>query len=190
MNRTIHIAMLTLTAVFLSAAAYAQTNYVLAPNPKLVVAGTSTLHDWVMESGEAKGQGEISLEAGKLADVSGLKITMPVKSLKSGKGGMDDNAYAALEYKKHPQIHFTVSKVTPGAGNSVDIEGKLTVAGQTRTIKSKGQAKASGTAVAVTGKFPMKFSDFGLKPPTAMFGTIKTGDALEISYELNFRPGT
>jgi hypothetical protein len=36
----------------------------------------------------------------------------------------------------------------------------------------------------VTGKNKMKMKDYNVKPPSALFGTIITGDAISISYNL------
>ena len=39
-------------------------------------------------------------------------------------------------------------------------------------------------SVQVTGSVSMKMSEFGIEPPTAMFGTLTTGD--EVTIEFNF----
>ena len=187
MKRIIRMVWLAVFAVTMTATAYSQANYVLAPNPKLTVAGTSTIHDWVMESSEARGQGDFEIEQGKVTGVRNLEVIMPVKSLKSGKKSMDGNAYEALNEKRHPDITFRVTRITPGSGNRLDVEGRLTVGGNTRTIHTKVEATATGNTVTAKGGFSMKFSEFDLEPPTAVFGSIKTGDELEIAYELTFR---
>jgi hypothetical protein len=32
---------------------------------------------------------------------------------------------------------------------------------------------------------PIKMTDFGIKPPTAIFGRLKTGDEVKVNFELN-----
>ena len=38
----------------------------------------------------------------------------------------------------------------------------------------------------VKGEVPLKMSDFGIDPPTAMMGTLKTGNEVVIKYNLEF----
>lgn len=171
----------------LSGMAYSQKSFVLDSNPKLTVSGTSTLHDWVMESTEATGYGDFYIEQEKVTGVENLKVVMAVKSLKSGKNAMDNNTYKALNEKEHPQITFQVTEVTPSDGNYLVVRGRLTVSGETRTIKSQVKTTVSGNTIHATGQFPIQFTEFDLDPPTALLGTIKTGDELTISYDLSFR---
>ena len=44
-----------------------------------------------------------------------------------------------------------------------------------------------GTIKAV-GTVPIKMTAFGVKPPSAMFGTIKTGDEVKVKFELTVGP--
>lgn len=166
---------------------FAQATHALAPNPSLTVAGTSTIHDWVMESPEARGQGGFVIEQGKVTGVESLEIAMPVKSLKSGKKSMDSNAYEALEEKDHPNITYKIVEIVSSNNGQLDVKGRLTVAGNTRMIRSKVNTTVNGNSIRAQGSFPMKFSEFDLAPPTAVFGTIKTGDELMINYDLTFR---
>jgi hypothetical protein len=39
----------------------------------------------------------------------------------------------------------------------------------------------------VTGVKKMKMTDYNVKPPTALLGTIKTGNDITISYNLKFK---
>ncbi len=166
---------------------FSQSTFELVSNPSLTVAGTSTIHDWVMESSEAKGHGDFILEQGKISGVEKLEMVMPVKSLKSGKKSMDTNTYEALNEKNHPNITYRIVEVVSATGTQLDVKGRLTVAGNTRMIRSKVNTTLNGNDLRAHGSFPMKFSEFNLLPPTAVFGTIKTGDELVITYDLTFR---
>ena len=37
-----------------------------------------------------------------------------------------------------------------------------------------------------TGSIKIVMSDYGIEPPVAMFGTLKTGDEVTIDFELKF----
>src|SRR5690606_30761184 len=109
----------------------AQVKYQVGPNPELKVSGTSTLHDWEMVSIQATGEGILIQQGGYLQEIKSLNIQMPAESIKSGKGAMDNNTYAALDTKKHKQIKFTLSDITKTGDNSWKAKGKFTIAGVT-----------------------------------------------------------
>ena len=76
-----------------------------------------------------------------------------------------------------------------GAGTAsafaVRATGRLTLAGQTRTVTAtlQGSARPDGK-LRFTGQLPVTMSDYGIKPPTAMMGTLKTGDAVVVHLDL------
>ena len=40
--------------------------------------------------------------------------------------------------------------------------------------------------VQFTGSYTLKMTDFSVKPPTAMFGTIKTGDEITVKFNVDY----
>jgi hypothetical protein len=51
----------------------------------------------------------------------------------------------------------------------------------------QGQQRADGTYQA-TGSLPLLMSDFGIDPPTAMFGLIKVHDQITVRFKLIATP--
>lgn len=164
-----------------------QQVFTLDSNPNLKVAGTSSIHDWHMESKKATGKAEMTLGANGAEAIKSLTITMPVESLKSGKGQMDTNAYKALKSDKYSDIQFVLTEVTSINGAQIKAKGKLTFTGSTKTVLIDVTQKLVGNAVEFSGTLPIKFSEFNVAPPTAIFGTIKTGDALQLSFTVVFK---
>lgn len=143
------------------------------------VSGTSTLHDWdiIVESfaGKAKMNGEKMEQASFTADV---------KSLKSGTSSMDDNTYKALKEKDYPKITFTSTGIS-GTDAKMTIKGNLTIAGATRPVAlSTILEKWAEKSITVKGSYTFKMSEFGIDPPRAMLGTIRTGDEITITFKL------
>ncbi|MEX2567825.1 MAG: YceI family protein [Cyclobacteriaceae bacterium] len=157
----------------------AQQEFSLENNPKLVVSGTSSLHDWEMVSNSARGSALLTLSNGKITRMDSAKISMEVKTLKSGKGGMDNNAYKALDADKNPSITFTLKEASK-QGNRWMASGNLEMAGTTKAVRFKIQTAMEGSKVKISGKTNFKLTDFGVEPPTAVFGTIKTGDEVSL----------
>ena len=181
---------LLLPIFFLGAGPKAQTNYKLA-NAELSVSGTSSLHDWTMTSNSASGSAIFTTDGATLKSIQNLNVSMKAETLKSGKGGMDDNTYKALKTKKNPDIKFTLKEVKSIAkkGNNYLVEavGILSIAGESKTITVQGQASPTDGTLKITGSKKFKMTDFGVDPPTALLGTIKTGDDITINFNLTYK---
>lgn len=156
----------------------------------LVIAGTSTLHDWEMVAENFKGIMEVDVRSDAM-DIHALKLSVPVESLKSGKTGMDNNAYKALKSDDHPNVEFElveVKKCTPGERNCFDVQavGKLTIAGQTRTITLPMKAIQSEGGMLLTGEKPLRMTDFGVEPPSFLMGAMTTGDDIVVKFSIQY----
>lgn len=181
---------LLLPLLLISVGLKAQTKYKLA-NAELSVSGTSSLHDWTMTSSIASGGASVTADGATLKDIQNLNVTMKAQTLKSGKGGMDDNAYKALKTKNNPDIKFTMKEVKSivKKDNNYLIEavGTLSIAGENRTVTVQGEAHPSNGTLKITGNKKFKMTDFKIDPPTALMGTIKTGDEITINFNLTYK---
>ena len=168
----------------------AQTTYKVS-KATLSVSGTSSLHDWTMTSESATGEAVGKIENNSIASLTQAKVSMKVETLKSGKSGMDSNAYKAIDTKKNPEITFVlkdVKSITKKDGYYlVDATGTFTIAGTSKTLNVQAKAYPSGNSVKLTGSNTFNMTDFKVDPPTALMGTIKTGDTVTINYELTFK---
>jgi polyisoprenoid-binding protein YceI len=170
---------------------FAQAKY-RAQTLDVIVSGTSTLHDWEMKSNKGEIDAMIVVANDKVT-LSGLSFNFPAESLKSGHSMMDNNTYKALKTKKNPNISFVLvsGNVTPEGSNTYQLKGigNLTIAGT--TIKTDLVATLRYNPVdksfTCTGVKKFKMTQYGVKPPTVMLGTIKTGDEISISYNLNIK---
>ncbi|WBL25988.1 YceI family protein [Zunongwangia sp. HGR-M22] len=142
----------------------------------ILVEGTSNIHDWEMTSKNAVGH--IESKDGK---VSKITIEIPIKSLKSGKGGMDKNAYKALNEDDYPKVKFTSKEV-----QSNKIIGNLTMNGKSKTISIPVSIKNSNQNIKISGKQTINMTDYGVEPPTALMGTIKTGEEVTVNFNFQF----
>ena len=183
-SRTLFLLGLT---VLIGLGAKAQQTYTVSGAQEMKVSGTSTIHDWDMVATDGiTGTANMLLENGKLAKITTLTLSFPVKSLKSGKSSMDSNAYKALLEPKNPNIKFEMTELTGITGNIIKAKGKLTVAGETQIVPLTVTYSISGSSVTFTGTHPIKFTQFKVSPPSAVVNTIKTGDDLKLSFKTNF----
>ena len=157
------------------------------------LSGTSNIHDWEMKAKKGTIVAAFAVDAhNKITALNNLTFTLPAKNLKSEHTGMDNNTYKALDTDKNPNISFvaTSSTITPTGGSTYQIncQGKLSVAGTTKPteIVATGKYNPADNSFTVTGVKKMKMTEYNVKPPTALLGTIKTGDEISIAYNVRF----
>ena len=172
MKRTLAILTLALAALAASAERFAP-----AAGSSITVEGTSTLHEWKMESATINGTVD--------SDAPAAVVTIPVTSLKSPHAKMDKLMAEALKAKEFPQIRYELmeANVPNTPAFNVKTKGRLTIAGVTRELVMDVQGtKSADGRYTLTGTAPVKMTAFGIKPPTAMLGTIKTGDDVKVTF--------
>lgn len=154
---------------------------------KVSVTGTSSLHDWE-EIAEQK-SGSLALDLnGDAVSINALSFVVEAESLKSGKSGMDKNTYKALMTDKHKQIVYKlegIKSISPKGANSYKAVavGKLTIAGKTNGIEMDLDLNVDGDKVLMKGSKALKMTDYGIDPPKALMGTIKTGDDIVVHFD-------
>jgi len=155
---------------------------------KVTVKGTSSLHDWEMTSSDMNVEMEMDQNGNELI-ISGLSFRGDATGLKSGHDLMNNKAYEALKSKQHPEIIFRQSgvKIESFQGNDFKgkVLGKLEIAGVTQNVEIpfSGTVK-SDQQVSVSGSVKLRMSNYAMKAPTAMMGTIKTGDEVTLEYQV------
>jgi YceI-like domain len=137
-------------------------------------------HDLLIEVTRWRGRfddGAIELEA----DSRSLRVL-------AGSGGIsplgeDDKAGIATtideEILHGTAIVFRSTRVQGGAGR-LDVEGELELAGARRPIVFALDVADDGR---VSGSAHVKQSDWGIKPFSALFGTLKVADVVEVRIE-------
>jgi polyisoprenoid-binding protein YceI len=152
------------------------------------IEGTSTLHDWKMEGTTINGSvAAPPIEQWtKAAPDSEVSVAIPVTSLKSEHARMDKLMADALKAGANPMIRYELANAVlsqSGATFLLDTRGKLTIAGVTREVGMQiTGTRNSGGTYHLTGQLPIRMSDYGIKPPTAMMGTIRTGNDVKVTF--------
>ena len=172
--------------LFSTQVALSQNGFQLGSSQEFKVTGTSTLHDWDMISDNAKGQATIVIEDNQIKEIQSLSVDLPVKSLKSGSNRMDRTAYSAIDADKHTNVRFVLTEVRNITSQQVVARGNLTVAGTTRAVTLRTNYRVNGNSIRFYGAEEISFSQFDVSPPTALLGTVRTGDDLKISFDVNF----
>ena len=153
--------------------------------------GTSNLHNWTMDAREISCSAKFVFAGNNFQpqSLAALDLTILVHNLKSGESLMDSRAYTALKADKFNTMTLvlTSGSIVPGQKNLFQVKGtgNLSIAGTTRQVivNAACQVNADGT-IGCTGTEHLKMSDYQIKPPSFMFGALKTGDDLTINFSL------
>lgn len=165
---------------------------------KAKIEGTSTIHDWTMESSVIGGFMEVdaNFPASALSDPNAarpkVEVFLPVRAFKSYAKKMDEVMQEHMEEPKFKRIEYKLielkPKSAPGTTGPLEFEavGLLTIHGVTRTNTMPVTIEKLDGQIKVTGKTPLKMTDFGVKPPAPTIlgmSPIKTGDDITVSFE-------
>ncbi len=168
--------------------------YISAAGSRVVVKGRSTLHHWSASSTSLNGRVVFTgHRLGKGSDALQLKLirlSIPVTSLKGSDGsGMTHTIYHSLHSRQHPNITFILTGASlnkgavPHHGSKTFIaSGLLKVNGIMRAVKlTLSITFHPGGKATIQTVAKLKMSEFGVKPPTAMFGIIRSSNAITVT---------
>jgi len=170
-----------------------KNTYSLSPDYTVIIHGTSNIHKWDEKVGTVTGNCVINWNKDGSFDLDSIKIKMNVRSIKSDKGPvMDNNTYKALKADANPEIIFTLlvpvkTLQAKTIQKTVTAKGNFTIAGITRPVVMQVKIGMQGSGkLSIGGLQTIKMTDYGIEPPTAFFGTLKTGNEIIIDFKINF----
>jgi polyisoprenoid-binding protein YceI len=176
-------------------------SFSLAPGSRLSLEGQSTLHAYSSTATKVEATAEFdgTFAAGSAdarAAVAGgalksLRVAVPVAALKSGEGGLDKHMQKALKQDTAPVIRFTLvdykAEEAKDGSLLVKAHGRLSIAGVEKDTVVEATCRFGPGGVEVTGAKDVLMSDFGIKPPVMMLGTIKTADKVVVRFALKLK---
>lgn len=171
--------------------AYSQSTYQLvSAQSSIKITGTSNLHDWEMNLKKMEASFQASSEQSLIKSIQGVNFKCRSTDLLSESSIMNDKAHDALKAKPYPEISFSntiVEKWTiqNDKGKGL-ITGDLRLAGKTRRISIPFEGSITNNSLQVNGTCKLLMSDFGISPPSAMLGALKTGNEVTIAFKLSF----
>lgn len=157
---------------------------------QMTISGTSNLHDWSTNVEKIQLQAEMELVNGFVSSVGTVTLSARVESIKSDKGSvMDGKTKEALKGDKFPIITYRLKQVDiVEMKNKISLlktEGSLTIAGVTKQVKMEVYARQLPNGeIEVWGGNDIKMTHYGMKPPTALMGSIKTGDDVKVTFSV------
>jgi polyisoprenoid-binding protein YceI len=167
--------------------------YVLSREYSVTIAGTSNLRDWKENVNQVSGAMEAEINKDGSIGLNSIRISMDVLSIKSDMGRvMDNKTYEALKANLHPEIVFTLGaplRLTRmiDCGTFVPVSGNLSLAGVCRPVTMlirtfdicRGELQFEGYE-------NLRMTDFGVRPPSALFGTMRASPDITIHFKTHF----
>lgn len=195
---SLHAAFRTVPAALFVAAAMgsvtpAQTKAPLAvDSARVTITGTSNIHEYTATStvarvarvkvGAAATGAAFWDEVVKPGALEAFDLIIPAASLSSPKAGLDKNMHKALKVEQHPEIAFRLARLE-GPADALRAVGTLRIAGVEREVVLVLKTERRDGLLVVKGRLPLLMTDFGIKPPTAMLGMLKTDPKVTVSFE-------
>jgi polyisoprenoid-binding protein YceI len=185
--------LLLLSFALVSAVLPVQNTYILSKSYSVTILGSSNLRDWKDSVGTVTGNMVANLHDDGSIDLLAIYIKMDVRSIKSDMGtAMDNKTYAALKADANPEIIFVLNapiRLLPvnRGGPVLSLKGNLTLAGVSRPVVMQVNLFMMGRGkLQFDGSQAISMTDYGVKPPTALFGTIKARPGIIIQFKTNF----
>jgi hypothetical protein len=166
----------------------------LLVNGRVSIAGTSNIHPFIASTTAIRIV-RVKLAAGaagsRLADdvlkpgaIEAFEIAISARSLTSPKEGIDKNMHKALNVTAHHDITFRLIRLdNAGAAGALRAVGVLGIAGVEREVTLTLKTSGDESTVTVTGELPLLMTDFGIAPPKAMLGMLKTDPKVTVTFE-------
>jgi len=187
------IAALAIAVLPLNAAA--QNAPLTLANAKVSIAGTSNIHEFTASTTDVKvarlaiaenvaGPNWLTAILNPGA-VEAFDISIKTTTLTSPKEGLDKNMYKALKAEQFPEIVFRLQRLE-AKGAALRAIGLLKIAGVEKEIAFDLKTAAHTGTLAISGEVPLLMTDYGIAPPKAMMGMLKTDPKITVTFETVF----
>jgi len=179
----------------LSALAVALAQPPLTMDGRLTLAGTSNVHAYTASTAKLRvtrshigvlpAGADLWDSALKPGVIDAFEIAIPAASLTSPKGDLDKNMHKALKVEEFPEITFRLVRfeTTPDAAGAARAIGMLKIAGVEREVALTITTKRAGASLIVQGSLDLLMTDYGVTPPKAMLGMLKTDPKVRITFD-------
>lgn len=165
----------------------------LQPSSRLWISGTSTVRSFectatTFDAEVASIPGAtIAVLAGEKA-VTSVEVRVPTERLDCRNGTMNEHMLKALKAKANPTIVFKLASYDLAKQSDavrVTLNGTLAMGGVEKPITLSAAATEGPTGLLhVVGTQELRMTEWGLKPPSLMLGTMKVDERVKVGFDL------
>ena len=165
----------------------------LQPTSRLWISGTSTVRSFECSAAtfDANVQSVPGAATAVLAGekaVSAVEIRVNTERLDCKNGTMNEHMLKALKAKTNPTIVFKLASydlAKQAEAVRVTLNGTLAMGGVEKPISLTANAtEGSSGMLHVVGMHELRMTEWGLKPPTLMLGTMKVDERIKVGFDL------
>ena len=173
---------------FVSISVFSQEYKLSKDYSSIIIIGTSSLQDWKVEVEDFSG---ILFFNKKTKNITNLKIKIVSESLVGEKKGMNKKIYKALKTNAYKEIVFvndTFQEIEQinNSESKIKLKGNLNIAGVTKPIELLVLLKQRSEKIEISGDIELNMEEFSIKPPRALFGTVKVKEKVTIKFNTVF----
>jgi hypothetical protein len=159
----------------------------------VLIAMDTTSLDAVLD--KIKHDGDADCLPMSLWDPTAAQLLLPVASLNGGSQGIEDDLQTALKSNDYPFIKYVVQRLDnvrvirngDTCSLAFAISGKLSMAGEDHPLAMNLLIQRTPDShFHVEAKTHLLMSDFGVTPPTALFGLIRARNNVDVLFNLEF----
>jgi len=164
--------------------------------------GDSTLRRYSAKTHDLRAVVEIADGAEESAELENIiraghvkrvELIAPIKGLTSGDGTLDGHLAKALKSDRFEAVRFVADSFqleppsAPRAPSELVARGRLTVAGIERPVVMTMSASATAGGIRVVGTENILMTDYGIEPPTLLFGALEAADLVVVTFDVELR---
>ena len=164
---------------------------------RVTIAGTSNIHDYTASTTDVRivrfqladgvSGPDFWDEIVKPGAVESFEVAIAARSLSSPREGLDKNMYKALKVTEFPDIAFRLVRFEGGADpGALRAKGVLKIAGVEREVALDLTTTRHDLNFSVSGTLSLLMTDYGIAPPKAMLGMLKTDPKVTVTFETVF----
>lgn len=156
---------------------------------RVAIAGTSNIHPYTASTTNVRLTRFALAPSAVLADVlkpgavTAFEVAVRAAALTSPKEGLDKNMHKALKTAEYPDVVFRLLRLEGAPDGALRAIGMLKIAGVEKEVAMAIKAAPTAAAITVTGELTLLMTDYGLTPPKAMLGMLKTDPKVTVTFE-------
>lgn len=186
------VASIQLASPAIPSAAAADTSPLTVMSVRVSLDGTSNLHPFTaftttvrttaIEVG-AVSEGDLFDHVLQPGGLKAFEVVIPAATLLSPNDDLNKNMHKALKVQQYADIRFRL-RALESADGAYRATGWLTIAGVEKEVTLNLQVQRKAEALAVSGTTDLLMTDYGITPPKALLGMLKTNPKVQIRIDL------
>jgi len=169
----------------------------LSVDSRLWIEGASNLSQWSCKARTVDATIYVDSGFRDLAElgrhVRRVIVSVPVAALTCGHAPMDKSLRAALKAEDGTATENIVATLNAvrrddSVSHTIHTAGRLRLAGRENAVKVEIDAPLGDGGLEAHGELPILLSDYGIVPPSGLFGLIRCDDRVVVKFALTVAP--